>query len=57
MEMNAEIKALLLSIGSANIDEGLLHEIAGTTIPSAGPGAGLESFFIFIVIPRCLHRG
>ena len=45
MEMNAEIKALLLSIGSANIDEGLLHEIAGTTIPSAGPGAGLESFF------------
>ena len=46
MEMNAEIKALLLSIGSANIDEGLLHEIAGTTIPSAGPGAGLESFFI-----------
>jgi biotin synthase-related radical SAM superfamily protein len=46
MEMNAEIKALLLSIGSANIDEELLHEITGTTIPSAGPGAGLESFFI-----------
>ena len=45
--MNAKIKALLLSIGSANIDEGLLYEIAGgTTFPSAGPGAGLESFFI-----------
>lgn len=46
MEMNAEIKAELLSIGSANIDEGLLQEITGTTIPSAGPGAGIESFFI-----------
>ncbi|OPY52084.1 MAG: biotin synthase [Methanosaeta sp. PtaU1.Bin060] len=47
MEMNAEVKALLLSIGSANIDEGLLSEIAGgTTTPSAGPGAGRESFFI-----------
>ncbi len=46
MEMNAEIKAQLLSIGSANIDEGLLQEITGTTIPSAGPGAGIESFFI-----------
>lgn len=46
MEMNAEIKALLVSIGSANIDEGLLQEIKGTTVPSAGPGAGLESFFI-----------
>jgi biotin synthase-related radical SAM superfamily protein len=45
MEMNAEIKALLVSIGSANIDEGLLREVAGT-VPSAGPGAGLESFFI-----------
>ena len=45
MEMNAEIKALLVSIGSANIDERLLREVAGT-IPSAGPGAGLESFFI-----------
>ncbi|NMB84757.1 MAG: radical SAM protein [Methanothrix sp.] len=44
--MNAEIKAELLSIGSANIDEGLLQEITGTTIPSAGPGAGIESFFI-----------
>jgi biotin synthase-related radical SAM superfamily protein len=46
MEMNAEIKARLLSIGSADIDESLLREFAGTTIPSAGPGAGLESFFI-----------
>ena len=45
MEMNAEIKALLVSIGSANIDEELLREVTGT-IPSAGPGAGLESFFI-----------
>lgn len=45
MEMNAEIKALLVSIGSANIDEGLLRGDAGT-VPSAGPGAGLESFFI-----------
>ena len=46
MEMNAEIKALLVSIGSANIDESLLKEAAETTIPSAGPGAGLESFFM-----------
>jgi biotin synthase-related radical SAM superfamily protein len=46
MEMNGEIKALLLSIGSADIDESLLQEFEGTTIPSAGPGAGLESFFI-----------
>ncbi len=46
MEMTAEIKALLVSIGSADIDERLLREVTGTTIPSAGPGAGLESFFI-----------
>ena len=46
MEMNAEIKALLVSIGSANIDESFLQKATGTTIPSAGPGAGLESFFI-----------
>ncbi len=46
MEMNAEIKALLVSIDSADIDEGLLREATRTTIPSAGPGAGLESFFI-----------
>ena len=46
MEMNAEIKALLISIGSANIDEKLLQDVTRTTIPSAGPGAGLESFFL-----------
>jgi biotin synthase-related radical SAM superfamily protein len=46
MEMNAEIKALLVSIGSADIDEDLLREATRTTIPSAGPGAGLESFFL-----------
>jgi len=46
MEMNAEIKALLVSIGSADIDVSLLREVTKTTIPSAGPGAGLESFFI-----------
>jgi len=46
MEMNAEIKALLVSIGGADIDENLLREINGTTTPSAGPGAGLESFFL-----------
>jgi biotin synthase-related radical SAM superfamily protein len=45
MRMNAEIKALLVSIGSADIDEELLAKSA-TTTPSAGPGAGLESFFI-----------
>ncbi|MDD1750093.1 MAG: radical SAM protein [Methanothrix sp.] len=43
--MNSEIKALLVSIGSADIDEELLAVVAKTTIPSAGPGAGLESFF------------
>ncbi len=46
MEMNAEIKALLVSIGSADIDEKLLRENTKTTTPSAGPGAGLESFFL-----------
>jgi len=46
MEMNAKIKAMLLSIGSADIEEELLREAARTTIPSAGPGAGLESFFL-----------
>jgi len=46
MEMNAEIKALLVSIGSADIDVNLLREATKTTVPSAGPGAGLESFFI-----------
>jgi biotin synthase-related radical SAM superfamily protein len=46
MDMNAEIKAMLVSIGSADIDEALLRDTVRTTIPSAGPGAGLESFFI-----------
>lgn len=46
MEMNAEIKALLVSIGSADIDEDLLRAATRTTKPSAGPGAGLESFFL-----------
>ena len=46
MDMNAEIKAMLVSIGSADIDETLLRDTVRTTIPSAGPGAGLESFFI-----------
>jgi biotin synthase-related radical SAM superfamily protein len=46
MEMNAEIKALLVSIGSANFDERLLQDAAKTTSPRAGPDAGIESFFI-----------
>lgn len=45
MDMNAEIKAMLVSIGSANIDDELMQQVI-RTIPSAGPGAGLESFFI-----------
>lgn len=45
MVMNAETKALLVSIGSADIDDELLEQAVGTTRPSAGPGAGLESFF------------
>lgn len=44
--MNAEIKAQLLSVGSADIDKALLCEATKTTVPAAGPGAGLESFFI-----------
>jgi biotin synthase-related radical SAM superfamily protein len=43
--MDAKTKALLVSIGSADIDEELLKEGAGTTVPAAGPGAGKESFF------------
>jgi biotin synthase-related radical SAM superfamily protein len=42
MEMNAEVKAMLVSIGSADIDEKL---ITTTTTPTAGPGAGMTSFF------------
>ncbi|HOV52852.1 MAG TPA: radical SAM protein, partial [Methanothrix sp.] len=45
MEMNAETKALLVSVGSAEIDETLLREAVRTTVPTAGPGAGIESFF------------
>ena len=45
MVMNAWTKALLVSIGSANIDNELLEEAVRTTRPSAGPGAGIESFF------------
>jgi biotin synthase-related radical SAM superfamily protein len=46
MRMNAEIKAQLLSVGSADIDEALLRGTTRTTVPSSGPGAGLESFFL-----------
>lgn len=45
MEMNAETKALLVSIGNAVIDETLLRVGMRTTVPTAGPGAGIESFF------------
>lgn len=45
MKMNAEIKSLLLSTGSADIDEELLRDATRTTKPSVGPGAGVESFF------------
>lgn len=45
MEMNAEIKAMLVSIGSADVDEELLKNAGKTTRPSSGPGAGMESFF------------
>lgn len=45
MVLNAEIKALLVSIGSADINEELLEDAVRTTRPSAGPGAGIESFF------------
>lgn len=43
--MDAKTKALLVSIGSADIDGELLKEGFRTTVPSAGPGAGKESFF------------
>ncbi|MFB3764773.1 MAG: radical SAM protein [Methanotrichaceae archaeon] len=46
MEMNAEIKALLVSIGSADFDESLLQDAAKISSPSAGPDAGIESLFI-----------
>jgi len=44
--MDARTKALLVSIGSADIDGELLKMGAKTTIPTAGPGAGTESFFL-----------
>ncbi len=43
--MTPEEKALLLSIGSARIDEGLLSGSLKTTA-TAGPGAGGSSFFL-----------
>jgi biotin synthase-related radical SAM superfamily protein len=47
MGMNAERKVLLVSIGSANIDEeAFCRRPQELTIPSAGPVAGLESFFM-----------
>jgi len=43
--MTPEEKALLVSIGSARIDEALLSHTLKTTA-TAGPGAGGSSFFI-----------
>ncbi len=42
MNMNAEIKAELISIGAIDIDPSLLGRI---TTPTAGPGAGGKAFF------------
>lgn len=44
MRMDVEIKATLVSVGCADIDEGLLKKTT-TTTPTAGPGAGGESIF------------
>jgi len=41
-ELNSELKAELLAIGSVDVDESLL---AGTSTSSAGPGTGLKSLF------------
>jgi biotin synthase-related radical SAM superfamily protein len=41
-ELNAELKAELLAIGSVDVDESLL---VGTSTSSAGPGTGLKSLF------------
>jgi len=41
-ELNSELKAELLAIGSVDADESLL---AGTSTSSAGPGTGLKSLF------------
>ena len=46
MRMDGEIKAQLVSIGSADMEESLMMDVLGTTVPSAGPGAGIKSFFI-----------
>lgn len=43
MEMNARIKAELISIGAVDIDPSLLGRL---TIPTAGPGAGGRAFFL-----------
>jgi len=44
--MDGDIKAQLVSIGSADMEESLMKEVLGTTVPSAGPGAGIKSFFL-----------
>ena len=41
-ELNAELKAELLAIGSVDVNESLLGE---TSTSSAGPGTGLKSLF------------
>ena len=41
-ELNADLKAELLVIGSVDVDESLLGE---TSTSSAGPGTGLKSLF------------
>jgi len=41
-EMNAEIKAELVAVGSVDVDESLLSRISTS---SAGPGTGLKSIF------------
>jgi biotin synthase-related radical SAM superfamily protein len=41
-ELNAEIKAALVAIGSVNVDESVLPKIS---VSAAGPGTGLKSIF------------
>ncbi|MCK4734218.1 MAG: hypothetical protein KAT65_17320, partial [Methanophagales archaeon] len=41
-ELNADLKAELLAIGSVDVDESVLAE---TSTSSAGPGTGLKSLF------------
>jgi biotin synthase-related radical SAM superfamily protein len=45
-EMSAEIKAMLMSTGTADIDEALLGDYSRPAISIAGSGAGSQSFFI-----------